>query len=70
MDFGIDLKITKIETVEDAKNAPSGFGVYSLLHNGKLIEDHYINATRFKNIIKRNIETSAYFKIERFIFKS
>jgi len=53
MDYGIDLKLTKIETVEAAKNAPSGFGVFSLLHNGILIEDHYISATRFKNILKK-----------------
>lgn len=53
MDFGIDLKLTKIESVEEAKNAPSGFGVFNLLYNGKLLEDHYISATRFKNILKK-----------------
>jgi len=53
MDFGIDLKITKIESVEEAKNAPSGYGVFNLLHNGKLLEDHYISSTRFKNILKK-----------------
>ncbi len=55
MDFGIDLKLTKIESTEDAKNGPSGYGVFSLLHNGKLIEDHYISATRFKNILKKEV---------------
>lgn len=57
MDFGIDLKVTKMTSVEDAKQAPSGFGVFNLLYNGKLIEDHYISATRFKNIL-RNISKS------------
>lgn len=56
MDFGIDLKVTKIETVKDAKRAPSGFGVFNLLHNGKLLEDHYISATRFKNILKKELK--------------
>ena len=55
MDFGIDLKIKKLNTVEEAKQAPSGFGVYSLLHDGKLLEDHYISATRFRNILKKEI---------------
>ena len=56
LDFGVDLKVEKIETVEEAKNAPSGFGVYSLLHDGKLIEDHYLSATRFKNILKKELK--------------
>lgn len=56
MDYGIDLKVKKIETAEDAKNAPSGFGAFNLLHDGKLLEDHYISSTRFKNIIKKELE--------------
>ncbi|WP_296381563.1 GNAT family N-acetyltransferase [Winogradskyella sp.] len=58
MDYGIDLKLTKLESAEQAKNAPSGYGVFSILHNGKLIEDHYISATRFKNILKKEIHSS------------
>lgn len=52
MDYGIDLKVTKINTVKEAKEAPSGFGVFNLLHDGTLLEDHYISATRFRNILK------------------
>jgi len=53
MDYGIDLKISKINTVKEAKMAPSGFGVFNLLRDGKLLEDHYLSATRFKNILKK-----------------
>ncbi|MDG1730364.1 MAG: GNAT family N-acetyltransferase [Algibacter sp.] len=56
MNFDIDLKITQINTAKEAKNAPSGFGVFSLLHDGKLLEDHYLSATRFKNILKKELE--------------
>lgn len=56
MDFNIDLKVTKLNSAEDAKKAPSGFGVFSLLHNGKLLEDHYISATRFRNILKKELQ--------------
>lgn len=59
MDYGIDLKLTKIETAEQAKKAPSGFGVFNLLYNGKLLEDHYISATRFKNILKKQHENKS-----------
>jgi len=56
MDFDIDLQVTKIETSQQAKTSPSGFGVFSLLHNGKLLEDHYLSATRFRNIIKKELQ--------------
>ena len=55
MDHEIDLKVTKLETVEQAKNGPSGFGVFSLLYNGKLIDDHYLSATRFRNILAKEL---------------
>ncbi|MCA0153056.1 GNAT family N-acetyltransferase [Winogradskyella vincentii] len=56
MDYGIDLKITKINTVKQAKKAPSGFGVFNLLHNGRLLDDHYLSATRFKNILREELK--------------
>lgn len=55
MDAGIDLKVTKLESSQEAKEAPSGFGVFNLLHDGKLLEDHYLSATRFKNILKSEL---------------
>ena len=54
-DYGIDLQLTRLEHAKEAQKAPSGFGVFSLLHNGKLLEDHYISATRFKNILKKEL---------------
>ena len=51
-DYDIDLKVTKISTAQEAKNAPSGFAVFNLLHDGKLLEDHYLSETRFRNILK------------------
>ncbi|MFD0863787.1 GNAT family N-acetyltransferase [Sungkyunkwania multivorans] len=56
MDHGIDLKVKKITNAQEAKQAPSGFGVFSLLHNGKLLEDHYLSATRFKNILQKELQ--------------
>ena len=56
MDYGIDINVKKLTTVQEAKNGPSGFGVFGLLHNGKLLEDHYISATRFRNILKKELK--------------
>ena len=55
-EFGINLKITKINNAREARFGPSGFGVFSLLHNGKLLEDHYISSGRFKNILKKELQ--------------
>ena len=56
MDYGIDLEVSKINTVKQAKMAPSGFGVFNLLRDGRLVEDHYISHTRFRNILKKELK--------------
>ena len=53
--FDFELQVTRLDSVKEAKNAPSGYGVFSLLHDGKLLEDHYISATRFNNIIRKEL---------------
>ena len=55
MDQGIDLQVRKISSAEEVRKMPSGFGVFNLLHNGKLLEDHYISETRFRNILKKEL---------------
>jgi len=49
---GIDLHIREIRSAKEAQHAPSGFGVFALLHDGKLLADHYVSRTRFRNIIR------------------
>lgn len=36
LDFEIDLNVTTIKTLQEAKKAPSGYGVFNLLNDGKL----------------------------------
>jgi len=55
MDYNVDLKVSKINTAKEAKMAPSGFGVFNLLHDGKLLDDHYLSATRFRTILKKEL---------------
>ena len=49
------LKKVELKTAAQAQQAPSLYGVFSLVHNGKLLADRYISVTRFKNIIKKEI---------------
>ncbi len=55
MDHGFELQIIKMETPEAAQKAPSGFGTFSLLKDGRLLADHYISRTRFENILKKEL---------------
>ena len=49
----IDLKVSKINSSEEAQKMPTGFGVFNLLKDNKRIEDHYISKTRFENILEK-----------------
>ena len=53
MDHGIKLKVIKLTTPKEAQNAPSGFGTYALIKDGRLLADHCISRTRFENILKK-----------------
>ncbi len=55
-EFGLQLKISELKTAKDAQNSPSGFGVYSMVYNGKLVADHYISNTRFRNILNKEVK--------------
>lgn len=52
-DLDITLQVTKISSPEEAKHMPSGFGVFALVKDGKLLEDHYISKRRFETIVER-----------------
>jgi len=53
--YGLDLKVTIIDSAKEAQQTPSGYGTYNLVYNGKLLSDHYISNTRFKNILNKEI---------------
>lgn len=52
IDNGIKLNVKKLTIPKEAQNAPSGFGSYALIKDGRLLADHYTSRTRFENIIK------------------
>lgn len=46
-------KVTELKTAKQAQNAPSPYAVFNLVHDGRLLADHYISKTRFLNILKK-----------------
>jgi hypothetical protein len=54
-EHGLDVKITVLNSAREAQNAPSYYGVFNLLWNGRLLSDHYVSKGRFRNLLKREI---------------
>lgn len=50
---GIKAEISEIKTTKEAQAAPSIYGVFNLVHDGKLLSERYISATRLQNIITK-----------------
>ena len=51
----LEPEIIELRTYEEAHKAPSAYGVFNLIYNGKILADRYISTTRFINIIKKEI---------------
>jgi ribosomal protein S18 acetylase RimI-like enzyme len=49
----LPINYTELKTPEEAQLAPSFYGTFSLIYNGKLLVAHYISITRFNNILKK-----------------
>ena len=47
--------IIELKTPEQAQKAPSLYGVFNLIYDGKLLADRYISTTRFTNIIHKEL---------------
>jgi hypothetical protein len=56
-EYGLELKITELKSAGEAQHSPSGYGVYAMVLNGKLVADHYISNTRFRNILTKELKS-------------
>jgi hypothetical protein len=54
-EHGLDLKVTVLDDARRAQDAPSYYGVFSLIWNGRLLSDHYVSKGRFKNLLEKEI---------------
>jgi hypothetical protein len=53
---GLRLKITELKTARQAQDAPSIYGVFTLLQDGRILADHYISQRRFLNIVDKEFK--------------
>lgn len=57
---GFNLGITKFTTPEEVQEfAPSPYGIFGLVYEGKLLADHFISKSHFINILTKEVTSSA-----------
>ena len=49
---GIEMKEIELRSARDAQAAPTPYAVFSIIHDSKIVADHMVSNTRFKNILK------------------
>lgn len=50
--FNLQPVVIELKTAAQAQRAPSLYGVFNLIHDGRLLADRYISTTRLANILK------------------
>jgi GNAT superfamily N-acetyltransferase len=54
-EHGLELGVTVLDTAAKAQCAPSYYGVFNLIRDGRLLADHYVSKARFRNILRKEI---------------
>jgi hypothetical protein len=44
-------RIVELKTHRQAQNAPTPYAVFSVIYDGRVVADHQISRTRFRNIM-------------------
>lgn len=52
-DYGLEPRLVELKSHREAQNAPTPYAVFSVIYNGRLLADHQISRTRFRNIMKK-----------------
>ena len=56
---GLTPEIIELRSADEAQKAPSLYGIFNLIYDGKILADRYISTTRFINIVKKEIQPKA-----------
>ncbi len=52
-EYGMQPTVIDLKSWREAQNAPTPYATFSIIHNGRLVADHQISRTRFRNIMNR-----------------
>ncbi len=56
-EYGIKAKVVDLKSWQDAQDAPTPYAVFALIYEGRLLADHQISGTRFRNIMRKCLGT-------------
>lgn len=51
--YKLKSRMVEIKTHRDAQNAPTPYAAFAVIYDGRLLADHQISATRFRNIMNK-----------------
>ena len=54
--YKLEPRIVELNTYRQAQNAPTPYAVFAVIYNGRLLADHQISSSRFKNIMNKIIK--------------
>jgi len=52
-EYHLKPKTVDLESSKDAQDAPTPYAVFAIVYNGRILADHQISRTRFRNIMKK-----------------
>jgi hypothetical protein len=52
-DYHIIPTVVDLQSCHEAQNAPTPYAVFAVIYNGRLLADHQISRTRFRNIMNK-----------------
>ena len=59
-EYGLTPRVVEIKTPSQAREAPTPYAIFAIIYNGRVLADHPISRTRFRNIM-RKIDPNALF---------
>ena len=54
--YKLKPRIVELNTYRQAQNAPTPYTVFAVIYNGRLLADHQISSSRFRNIMNKIIK--------------
>jgi GNAT superfamily N-acetyltransferase len=54
--YGIKPRIIELKNCEETRSTPSPYGIFSIVHNEKLLADHPISNKRFMSIMDKRVQ--------------
>ncbi len=51
-EYGIEPRVVELKSHREAQAAPTPYAVFAVIHDGRVLADHQISRTRFRNIMR------------------